>query len=142
MPDRGRTLARLHRVRSIQLNLARADEARALDRAATESALGARIAELADAVAPVTQAAAGFSLGAAAHYREQLQLSADAARARMRVAEDRAYAATEAARSAWRDQAAIEKLRERYDADAVLRAVREMESAPPTGPNRHDPCSD
>ncbi|WP_242096664.1 hypothetical protein [Sphingomonas sp. CROZ-RG-20F-R02-07] len=140
MRDRGQTLARLHRVRTIQLNLARADEARAHDKAATEAALGARIAELADAIAPAPQAMAGFSLGAAAHYREKLQISADAAQARARSAMVRAEAATETARSAWRDQAAMEKLIARADADAVRRAMKELEAAPSTTRTRHDPC--
>ena len=44
-------LARLHRVRTLQLNLTRADEARACDKAASEAALASRITALANAVA-------------------------------------------------------------------------------------------
>ena len=44
-------LNRIHRVRTLQLTLARADEARANAQVATESALSERIAQLAGAVA-------------------------------------------------------------------------------------------
>lgn len=140
MRDRGQTLARLHRVRRIQLNLARGEEASAHDKAASETALGLRIAELANAVAPAPETAAGFSLGAAAHYREKLQISADAAQVRAAQAEARARTATEKAQSAWRDQSAMEKLIARADAEAVRRAMKELEAAPATARNRHDPC--
>ncbi|HVF93360.1 MAG TPA: hypothetical protein VM900_03505 [Sphingomonas sp.] len=133
-------LARLHRVRTLQLNLVRADEARAHDRAASESLLTARITALADAVAPATQVASAASLSATAHFRERLHDSATAARARVDAAEQFVARASEATRAARRDQSAIEKLIERAEAEAVLKAIRALEAMPPSRPNRHDPC--
>lgn len=134
------TLDRIHRVRTIQLNLTRADEAQARDRAASEAALSARITALAEAIAPTRTAAAGFSLTAAAHYRDRLHQSASAAQARLEAADYRATAAGEATRAARRDQSAVEKLLERVEADEVLKAVRALEAAPTFRRNRHDPC--
>ena len=48
----GKRLQRLHRVRTLQLNLARADEARAREQVTSEQQLSHRIAQLAAAVAP------------------------------------------------------------------------------------------
>lgn len=140
MRDR-RQLARIDRVRSVQLTLARAAQAEAEAHAASETALGARIAQLAAAVAPGPAAGEGFTLSAAAHYRERLQHSALAAEARVARAEGRVTQALEAARAAERDHKAVEKLRARADADAALAALRALEGAPPSRrPNRHDPC--
>ena len=139
MPD-ARKLARLHRVRSLQLALARADEARALDRQLSEASLNARIAQLAAAVAPAPDALAGFSLGAAAHYRERLQQSADAAAMRVEAAGQAVARAAEATREARRDQSAVEKLIARADAEDALKALRALEAAPAVRTIRHDPC--
>lgn len=133
-------LARLHRVRTLQLGLARADEARAHDKAASERMLSHRIAALADAVAPAPAAASAASLTAAAHFRERLHQSASAARDRVAAADHLAERAVAATREARRDQHAIEKLIERADALETLRAIRAMEAAPPAARNRHDPC--
>ena len=46
----GKRLQRLHRVRTLQLNLARADEARAREQVTSEQQLSHRIAQLAAAV--------------------------------------------------------------------------------------------
>ncbi|KQM67452.1 hypothetical protein ASE75_00355 [Sphingomonas sp. Leaf17] len=138
--DRAKTLARLHRVRTLQLNLKLADEATARDRFSRESALTTRIAELADAVSPVPSLAAGFSLGAQAHYRERLHHSAAAAGSRMRTAQYQADQASEATKAAKRDQSAVEKLMARADKEAVLKEIRAMEDAPAFRRNRHDPC--
>lgn len=138
--DRGKTLARLHRVRTIQLHLAHADEARARDHMNSESQLHTRIAQLAEAVAPIAASAVGVSLGAAAHYRDKLHQSALTAAARVRNAEaqrDRTAAATKAAR---RDQHAIEKLIVRADAVAIRAEMRALEETPPGPGKRHDPC--
>ena len=135
-----RTLDRIHRVRTIQLNQSRAEEAAARDRAANEAALSARIAALAEAVAPVPTAAAGFSLTAAAHYRDRLHQSANAAQLRVEAAQYRAAVAGEATRTARRDQSAVEKLLARAQADEVLKAVRALENMPAFRKNRHDPC--
>ncbi len=133
-------LARLHRVRTLQLNLTRADEARAHDKAASETALATRITALADAVAPAPDTALAVSLSAAAHFRERLHESAAAARGRVEVAQQFVARAAEATRAAKRDQTAIEKLIQRADADAVLKAIRALEAAPATRTIRHDPC--
>lgn len=133
-------LARILRVRTLQLGLVQAEEARAHDRAASEQMLTARIAQLAQNVAPAPAPVAGFSLVAAAHFRERLQHSAEAAEGRLRAAQATAARAIEATREARRDQSAIEKLIARADADAALKEIRAMETAPPTRKIRHDPC--
>ncbi|MDQ2878752.1 MAG: hypothetical protein M3R41_06725, partial [Pseudomonadota bacterium] len=76
-------LQRLLRVRTLQLALVRAEEARAHDRFAGEAQLKGRIAQLAAGVAPVSTETEGFALVAAAHFRERLQHSAEAAQARL-----------------------------------------------------------
>lgn len=135
-------LDRLLRVRTLQLGLVRADEVQARDRVTSEQALAGRIAQLAQNVAPAPEPApvAGFSLVAAAHFRERLHQSAEAAQARLRTAETQASRATEATREARRDQNAIEKLIARADAADVVKAIRAMEAAPPVRKIRHDPC--
>lgn len=136
-PDR---LERLLRVRTLQLGMVRAEEARAVERFDGEVTLKSRIAQLADSVAPSSSATEGFSLVAAATFRDRLHRSAEAAEARLNAAQvvvDRAAAAT---REAKRDQSAIEKLIERSDADAALKAIRALEAAPPSRKIRHDPC--
>jgi flagellar FliJ protein len=135
-----KVLARIHRVRTLQLNLIRADEARAHDKFATETELGRRIADLAAAIAPTTETGAGVLLAAAAHFRGRLHQSAAAARDRLQSAEYMANRATEATRAAKRDQSAVEKLMARADAEAVLKAIRGLEESPPTRKIRHDPC--
>lgn len=133
-------LDRILRVRTLQLGLVRADEARARDKAESESALRARIAQLSAEVAPAAAPVAGVSLVAAAHFRERLHASADAADQRLRAAEAQATRAAAATREARRDQSAIEKLIARADADAALKAIRALEAAPPPRRARHDPC--
>ena len=78
--------------------------------------------------------------GAAAHYRDRLQQSANAAVERVQAAEYHVERAAEATRAAKRDQSAVEKLLARADADAVLKAIRAMEEAPAFRKVRHDPC--
>lgn len=140
MADRAKRLPRLHRVRTIQLGLIRADEAAARTKLASEARLSARIAQLAENVAPHPIAGAGLSLAAAAHYRERLQRSALDAANRVSVAEANAARAAQATGAARRDQAAIEKLIERAATDAALAALRALEEAPPARTLRHDPC--
>lgn len=141
MRDRRVQLARIDRVRTVQLTLARAAEADAQARAASETALTRRIAQLAAAIAPTPSAGEGFSLAAAAHYRDKLQQSALAANARVAAAEARAADAAAATRMATRDQKAVEKLRARADAEAALAAIRALEHAPSVRrPIRHEPC--
>ncbi len=135
-----KVLARIHRVRTLQLNLVRAEEARAHDKFTSETELGRRIADLAAAIAPTTETGAGVSFAAAAHFRGRLHQSAAAARDRLQSAEYMATRATEATRAAKRDQSAVEKLMARADAEAVLKAIRGLEESPPTRKIRHDPC--
>lgn len=136
-PDRSR-LTRIHRVRTLQLGLIRADEIRAHDRVASETQLADRIATLAAAVAPSD--GAGFSLAASAHYRERLLQSAEAADSRVRTARFQSVQASENTRAAHRDRLAVEKLIARAEADLALREIRDLQNAPSTRKIRHDPC--
>lgn len=133
-------LARLHRVRTLQLNMARAAETRAQDQVASETALSNRIAQLAAAVAPAEGAGAAVSFAAMAHYREKLHRNAETVDNRVRAAVAEAARALEARQSAKRDQTAVEKLIARGEAEAALRAIRALQEAPPTRKIRHDPC--
>jgi len=133
-------LARLLRVRALQHNLKRLEEIRAAEKLASERALERRIADLARTVAPTQDARdAGFLL-AAAHYRDRLGQSAANAERRVRTAEAERDAAAEATRAAKRDQTAIEKLIERDQARAVVKAMRALEESPALRKKRHDLC--
>ncbi|WP_315763110.1 hypothetical protein [Sphingomonas sp. Y38-1Y] len=143
MPADAKKLARILRVRTLQLGLTQADEARAADRVASELALRDRIARLADEVAPTPSSlpADSLSFAAAAHYRERLHQSAHAAQARVAAAHDGLAVAQGATRDARRDQSAVEKLIARADHAAALKAIRALEALPPGRPaKRHDPC--
>ncbi len=137
---KGSKLDRLLRVRTLQLGLVRAEEARAQQRFASESTLKGRIAQLAEGVAPSAAPTQGFSFVAAAHFRDRLQQSAEAAEGRLRAAEQVVARAAEATREARRDQNAIEKLIARADAEAAVKAIRALEAAPAARKIRHDPC--
>lgn len=130
-------LKRIHRVRTLQLTLARAEEARANAQVATEQALSERIAQLSEAVAPASGSAA--ALLAASHYRERLGKSAVAAANRIRTAESDAASAAEGSRAAKRDQSAVEKLIERARGEALRRDMRALEDAP-VPRKRHGLC--
>ena len=143
MPD-AKKLARIHRVRTLQLGLTRADEVRAHEKFASETNLASRIQALADAVSPTsdTVASAG-SLGAQAHFRERLHQSSAAAQMRVQLAEMFVNRAAEATRSAKRDQSAIEKLLDRARRAALVKEMRALEDTPPISPlkaKRHDLC--
>ena len=140
MADRRKTLDRLLRVRSLQLNLVRADEARAQAKLDSEQHLRNRIAALADNVAPAPQPSGALALMAAAHFRDRLQQSAEAADARLHIATQGLERAAAATRDAKRDQTAIEKLIERETAEQVLKAIRALEEPPPVRKFRHGPC--
>jgi len=130
MADAAR-LKRLHRVRTLQLGLARADEARAQAQLTSETQLAHRIGQLVDAVAPVATAATGaVNLAAAAHFRERLQRSAEAAVNRVRMAEQHAERSGAATQSAKRDQNAMEKLIDRQRAEDVRAEMKALEDAP------------
>lgn len=133
-------LGRLLRVRSLQLDMTRAGEVAAREKVANEEALRARIAQLAQGVAPAPAPTPGSAttLIAAAHYRERLHQSAFAAERRVADAQrglDTARAATQEAK---RDQSAIEKLIERAEANASRRAMRALEDMPATMKKRLD----
>ena len=137
-------LQRLHRVRTLQLGMARAAETRAHEQVASETALSQRIAQLASAVTPGQGTGAAVSFAAMAHYREKLHRNAEVVENRVRNAAVEADRAAEATRSAKPDQSAVEKLIARGEAEAALRAIRALQDAPPTRPItrtvRHDPC--
>ncbi len=143
MPD-AKKLARIHRVRTLQLGLTRAEEVRAHEKFASESNLHRRIQALADAVSPAPDTvASAASLGAQAHFRERLHQSSAAAQARVQSAEMFVNRAAEATRAAKRDQSAIEKLLDRARIAALAREMRALEETPPISPlkaKRHDPC--
>jgi flagellar protein FliJ len=133
-----RQLARIHRVRTLQLTLARAEEARAHEAVATERQLADRIAQLAGAVGPAS--GGGFALVAAAHFRERLHQSAASAEQRVTAAEQRALAAAEATQGAKRDQGAVEKLQERAVADLLRLEMRALEDLAGATRKRHGSC--
>ncbi|RIA44517.1 hypothetical protein DFR49_2762 [Hephaestia caeni] len=136
-----RKLDRILRVRTLQLGLSRADEARAQAKVDSEATLRSRIAQLSEGVAPAeAEAATALSFVAAAHFRDRLHQSAAAADERLRAAKAVLERAGEARKQAKRDQSAIEKLIARDDAHAALKAIRALEEAPPLRKIRHDPC--
>ncbi len=141
MPRSAKKLDRLLRVRTLQLDQVRANEVRARERFEQEALLRERIASLAANVAPAPSGAEfANSLIAAAHYRERLQQSAQAADRRVAIAEQGLETAREATREARRDQSAIEKLIARAEQEAALKALRALEAMPAIRKNRHDPC--
>ena len=131
---------RLLRVRTLQLGQVRTQEVHARARVVHEETLRERISQLSASVAPAEQQETANSLIAAAHYRERLHQSAIAADRRVAVAEQGLAEAEQATREARRDQSAIEKLIGREEAEAALKALRALETLPPTGRNRHDLC--
>ena len=140
MADKDR-LARLLRVRTLQLGLVRAQEVAANSHVDQESALRSRIAQLAATVTPHhAETVFAASMAAAAYYRDRLHASALAAEQRVEAAEAGLERAREATREARRDQSAIEKLIVRADAQVALKELRAMEEAPAFRKNRHAPC--
>ena len=135
-----KTLSRIYRVRTAQLNLARADEARAQASLASETAMTRRIAALVEAVAPTPTATGAFAMAGTALFRDRLHQSADAAAFRVMNAEQRALRAAEASRAAQRDQTAVEKLIDRARRDALYREARDLQNAPPQARKRHAAC--
>lgn len=127
-------LGRLLRVRTLQLDMTRASEVAAREKVANEEALRARIAQLAQGVAPSPAPAPGSAttLIAAAHYRERLHQSAAAAERRVVEAQRGLDHARNATQEAKRDQSAIEKLIDRAQANAARKAMRALEDMPAT----------
>ncbi len=144
MARSAKKLDRILRVRSLQLDLTRADEVQAADKLRAEADLKARILQLADSVAPARSPAlaSATSLMAAAHYRDRLHQSVVAADQRIATANRGLDFARERTVEAKRDQSAIEKLIARAEADAALAAVRALENStsPLRSKNRHGPC--
>lgn len=143
MPDKHtKKLGRLLRVRTLQLDMVRANEVSAREKVANEEALRARIAQLAQGVAPAPAPVPGSAttLIAAAHYRERLHQSAFAAERRVAEAQRGLDSARSATQEAKRDQTAIEKLIERAEASAARKAMRALEDMPAIPRKRHDTC--
>ena len=123
-------LGRMLRVRSLQLDLARADQVQAADRASSARALSDRIEALRQDVSPREGGVQGLSLFAAAHYRDRLARSQIEAQHRLQIAHQQLDQARDAANSAKRDHGVVEKLIER-ELDAQAAAARKaMEDAP------------
>ena len=135
-----RKLDRILRVRTLQLGLTRAEEARAQEKVDSETALRNRIVQLSEGVAPARSEADALSFIAAAHFRDRLHQSAAAAEERLRAAKDVLERAGQARQQARRDQSAVEKLIALDDAAAAVKAIRALEEAPPLRKVRHDPC--
>lgn len=133
-------LERLLRVRTLQLGQVRAAEVHARTKLDQEESLRERIAALAANIAPAAAPTFATALIAAAHYRDRLHQSAHAAERRVVVAHKGLESARAATREAHRDQSAIEKLIEREDAKAALKALRALEGLPATARKRHDIC--
>lgn len=142
MARSAKKLNRLLRVRTLQLDQVRAAEVQAQHKVTQELQLRARIAALADQVAPSVDVPdwSGTGMRAAAHYRDRLHQSADAAERRVSVAEQGLDQARAATREARRDQSAIEKLLTREAREAARKALRELEVLPPSRGKRHDLC--
>ena len=87
MAKKGPPLDRILRVRTLQLNMKRAEEMQARAKMTSEQELRHRIRELTNAVSPTQTPAAveAFSFVAAAHFRERLHQSATAADHRLRI---------------------------------------------------------
>ena len=127
--DRQR-LGRMLRVRSLQLDLARAEQAAAAERASSAAALADRIQALRQDVAPRAGQAQGLSLFAAAHYRDRLSRSQLEADRRVLLANQQLDQARDAASSAKRDHGAVEKLIERELEAQAAAARKALEEAP------------
>ncbi len=141
MPEKhAKKLNRLLRVRTLQLDMVQAEEVAARDKVAAEESMRARIAQLAEGVAPAPAPGSATTLIAAAYYRERLHQSAFAAEHRVAEAERGLNSAQDATREAKRDQSAIEKLLERAEANVARKAMRALEDMPSIPRKRHDPC--
>lgn len=118
------------RVRSLQLDLARSEQAAAAERASSATALAQRIESLRQDVAPRQGTEQGLSLFAAAHYRDRLAKSQVEAQRRVTLAHQQLDQAREAATSAKRDHGVVEKLIERELEAQAAAARKALEDAP------------
>jgi capsule polysaccharide export protein KpsE/RkpR len=118
------------RVRSLQLDLARSEQAIAAERASSAAALAARIESLRQDVAPRQGTEQGLSLFAAAHYRDRLAKSQVDAQRRVTAAHQLLDQARDATNEAKRDHGAVEKLIERELGAQAAAARKALEDAP------------
>lgn len=123
-------LGRMLRARTVQLDLARAEQAAAADRASSATALAARIESLRQDVAPREGSNQGLSLFAAAHYRDRLARSQIEAQHRAQVAHQQLDRARDITQSAKRDHGVVEKLIERELGAQAAAARKALEDAP------------
>lgn len=123
-------LGRMLRVRTLQVDLARVEQAAAADRASSATALAARIEALRQDVAPRQGSDQGLSLFAAAHYRDRLARSQIEAQQRAHFAHQQLDQARGAAQSAKRDHGVVEKLIERELEIQAAAARKALEDAP------------
>ena len=123
-------LGRMLRVRSLQLDLARAEQVAAAERVSSAAALAARIEALRQDVDPREGANQGLSLFAAAHYRDRLAKSQIEAQRRVQVAHQQLDNARNAANAAKRDHGVVEKLIERELQAQAIAARKALEDAP------------
>jgi len=123
-------LGRMLRVRSLQLDLARAEQVAAAERASSAAALAARIESLRQDVAPRQGVDQGLSLFAAAHYRDRLAKSQVEAQRRVQVTHQQLDQARDAASAAKRDHGVVEKLIERELEAQAAAARKALEDAP------------
>lgn len=135
-------LGRLLRVRALQLDLKRAEEAAAASQAETIAALARRIQRLAVDASPRAGSASGLTLAATAHYRERLDGSRREAGRRAAAAEQQLEVARARTLEAGRDHGAIEKLVDRARRDRALDEMRKLADAPTPTKRWHASCSD
>ena len=125
-----RRLGRMLRVRSLQLDLARVEQAAAAERASSAAALAARIEALRQDVAPRQGADQGLTFFAAAHYRDRLARSQVEAQRRMQIAHQQLDEARDATTNAKREHGVVEKLIERELQAQAAAARKALEDAP------------
>ena len=123
-------LGRMLRVRTLQLDLARAEQAAAAERVSSAAALAARIDALRQDVSPREGSDQGLSLFADAHYRDRLAKSQVEAQRRVQLAHQQLDQARDAATAAKRDHGVVEKLIERELEAQAAAARKALENAP------------
>ena len=123
-------LGRMLRVRGLQLDLARAEQAAAADRASSAAALADRIESLRQDVAPRAGSDQGLTLFAAAHYRDRLAKSHVEAQRRVQITHQQLDQARDATTTAKRDHGVVEKLIDRELQAQAAAARKALEDAP------------
>jgi len=127
-----RRLNRLLRVRTVQRDMAQAEEVSARGQAAQAGYLVDRIDRLHADVAPQHGGSSGMSLQAAAAFRLRLQPALQDAQRRLSTAEALVARRADATRDARQDHGAMEKLAERAAKAAAEREMRALIDAPST----------